>query len=240
MSAVGQALPRLARGGAALVLAAAVAGCAGLVDSSGSASPSQRTDRTPPRQPSTASTRPVDGRQAQRLQRVMTPLIQAMDNPLPLNQVRVGIMDDPHINAASAGGGEFYVTRGLLEKADDQQLAGVIAHELAHDDLHHVAKAQRLGAGLSIGSVILGQISPIAGAIAPIAGQLVMNRYTQTEEYAADRHGMQILQKAGLSPQIMPETLAWLAKTEGSSGGGFFSTHPATGDRIEALRRGSR
>jgi predicted Zn-dependent protease len=36
-----------------------------------------------------------------------------------LNQVRVGIMDDPRVNAASAGGGEFYVTTGLLQKAND-------------------------------------------------------------------------------------------------------------------------
>jgi Zn-dependent protease with chaperone function len=237
MSAVGTALSRTARVGAAFVLAATVTGCAGLLDTSGSASPSQRTDRAPTRTPTAASTRTVDGRQAERLQRVMTPLVNAMDNPLPLNQVRVGIMDDPHINAASAGGGEFYVTRGLLEKANDQHLAGVIAHELAHDDLRHVAKAQRLGAGLSIGTVILGQISPIAGALAPIAGQLVMNRYTQSEEYAADRHGMQILQKAGMPPQIMADTLTWLMQTEGGGSGGFFSTHPATGDRIEALRR---
>jgi predicted Zn-dependent protease len=241
MSARVPHLSRVTRGGLAVMLAASVAGCAGLVDTSGSASPTQRPDGPPSttttRAPS-ASTRTVDARQAERLQRVMTPLINAMDNPLPLNQVKIGIMDDPHINAASAGGGEFYVTRGLLEKANDQQLAGVIAHELAHDDLRHVAKAQRLGAGLSIGTVILGQISPIAGALAPIAGQLVMNRYTQSEEYAADRHGMQILQKAGLSPQIMPDTLTWLMQAEGGgSGGGFFSTHPATGDRIEALRR---
>jgi Zn-dependent protease with chaperone function len=235
MSAVGTR--RLRSTGAALMVAVTVAGCAGIVDTSGSASPSQRTDRPPTATPST-SARPVDARQAQRLQWVMVPLIRAMDNPLPLNQVKVGIMDDSHINAASAGGGEFYVTRGLLEKANDEQLAGVIAHELAHDDLRHVAKAQALGAGVNIGTVILDQISPIAGAIAPIAGRLLMNRYTQSEEYAADRHGMQILQKAGMSPQIMANTLTWLMQTEGGSSGGFFSTHPATGDRIEALRRG--
>jgi predicted Zn-dependent protease len=238
MSARVRLLPRATSAGLAMMLAASVAGCAGLT--SGSASPSDRSDRAPSSTTTarTASTRTVDASHAQRLQRVMTPLVNAMNNPLPLNQVRIGIMDDPHINAASAGGGEFYVTRGLLEKANDQQLAGVLAHELAHDDLRHVAKAQTLGTGLSIGTVILSQISSIAGALAPIAGQLVMNRYTQSEEYAADRHGMQILQKAGMSPQIMADTLTWLTQVEGGgSGGGFFSTHPATGDRIEALRR---
>jgi Zn-dependent protease with chaperone function len=219
---------------AALVLSTTIAGCAGIVggSGSGSASPPQTAGRAP-----TPSGRPVDAQQAQRLQRVMTPLIKAMNRPLPLNQVKIGIIDDAHINAASAGGGEFYVTRGLLERASDQHLAGVLAHEIAHDDLNHVAKAQTLGAGVNIGMILLDQIFPGAGAVAPIAGQLVMNKYTQTEEYAADRHGMEILQKAGISPTVMADTLTWLMQTEGGSSGGFFSTHPATGDRIEALRK---
>jgi Zn-dependent protease with chaperone function len=221
----------------AAALATLLTGCGGLVADSGSASPTSRQPQ--PSSPQQApSTRAVDPQQAERLKRVMIPLIKAMDHPLPTNQVKVGIMDDSHINAASAGGGEFYVTRGLLDRANDQQLAGVLAHELAHDDLRHVAKAQALGTGLNIGMVILDQIVPGSGALTPIAGQLVMNKYSQKEEYAADLHGMEILQKAGMSPDIMPATLTWLMQTEGTSGGGFFSNHPATGDRIQALRQG--
>jgi metalloprotease len=220
-----------------LVLALLLGGCAGVTSTTGSASPPTRDTGRPASSP-TASAKPISGAQAERLKRVMVPLIQAMNRPLPLNQVKVGILDDEHINAASGGNGEFYVTRGLLEKANDQHLAGVLAHELAHDDLNHVAKAQTLGTGLSVGAVILDQIFPGVGAIAPIAGQLVLNKYTQREEYAADQHGAEILQKAGRGGRdVMADTLAWLVKTEGSSSGGFFATHPATSDRIEALRR---
>jgi len=166
----------------------------------------------------------------------MAPLIRAMDHPRPLSQVKVGIMDDPHVNAASAGGGEFYVTTGLLRKANDLQLAGVLAHELAHDDLGHVAKAQALGAGLNIGMVILDQIIPGSGALTPIAGGLIARAYSRNEEYAADRHGVDILKRAGYPAEVMVTTLRWLAQTEGTAGGGFFATHPATADRIEALR----
>jgi Zn-dependent protease with chaperone function len=226
--------------GAGLALALLFGGCAGVTSSTGSASPPQdtRTTQRPPASSPTASAKPIDGAQAERLKRVMVPLLQAMNNPIPLNQVKVGIMDDSHINAASAGHGEFYVTRGLLEKANDQHLSGVLAHELAHDDLNHVAKAQTLGTGLSIGAVLLDQIFPGAGAIAPIAGKLVLNKYTQREEYAADQHGAEILQKAGMPGRdVMADTLSWLMQVEGSSTGGFFATHPATTDRIEALRR---
>ena len=166
----------------------------------------------------------------------MAPLIRAMDHPRPLSQVKVGIMDDPHVNAASAGGGEFYVTTGLLRKANDLQLAGVLAHELAHDDLGHVAKAQARAAGLNIGVVILDQIIPGSGALTPIAGGLIARAYSRNEEYAADRHAVDVLKRAGYPAATMMNTLTWLTQSEGVAGGGFFATHPATADRIEALR----
>jgi len=192
---------------------------------------------TTSRPPSTQSGRPVDVRDAERLRRVMTPLIQAMNNPRPLGKIRVGIMDDPRINAANAGNGEFYVTRGLLEKANDQQLLGVLAHEIAHEDLRHVAKAQTLGAGLNIGMILLDQLIPGSGALTPIAGQLIARGYSRREEYQADAHGAELLRRIGSSKQVMIDTLQWLVQTEGGGPGGFFSTHPATAERIEALRK---
>ena len=167
----------------------------------------------------------------------MVPLIAAMDHPRPLNQVRVGIADDPHVNAASGGDGEFYVTTALLQKASDDQLRGVLAHELAHDDLGHVAKAQALGTGLGIGMIILDQIFPGSGRITPIAGALVTNSYSRTEEYAADHHGVDILTRAGYSKAVMINTLTWLVSTEGASGGGYLATHPSTQERIDALNK---
>ena len=226
---VTRAVTRIVAAGAAAVL---LAGCAGAV-SSPSASPAP----APERKAQTPATKAVDASQAQRLQRLMPPLIQAMNRPRPLKDVKVGLIDDPHVNAANAGNGEFLVTTGLLEKADDAQLQAVLAHEVAHEDLGHVAKAQLLGTGLNIGMVILDQIIPGSGAITPIAGQLIMNRYTRTEEYAADRHGAELLEKIGHTKQQMIDTLTWLVQTEGGSKGGFFSTHPATAERIEALRQ---
>ena len=215
-------------------LAITLIGCAG-VTTSPSGSP--RTGDAAPPPKSSTSAKPIDPSQAQRLQRVMVPLIKGMNKPLPLDKVRVALADDDHVNAASAGGGQFIVTTGLLAKANDDQLRGVLAHELAHDDLGHVAKTQTLGTGLSIGIALLEQILPGSSAVTPLAGQLILNRYTQTEEYAADRHGAEILRRAGLSPEIMASTLSWLMQTEGGSSGGFFATHPATTERIEALRR---
>jgi Zn-dependent protease with chaperone function len=182
------------------------------------------------------ASRPINPAQGERLQRLMVPLIKAMNRPKPLNEVRVGIIDDPQINAANGGGGEFYVTTGLLEKANDDRLQAVMAHEVAHDDLGHVAKAQVLGTGLNIGIVVLDQLFPGSGSITPIAGQLIARGYSRNEEYAADRHGVELLRRVGKPKEVMIDTLSWLMQTSGGSEGGFLATHPATGDRIEALR----
>ena len=215
-----------------VTLAALLTSCA--VETSSEPRPAPRAE-TPQR----TSQAKLDPAQAERLKRVMVPLIKAMNKPRDLSQIKVGIMDDPDINAANAGNGEFFVTTGLLQKANDGQLMAIMAHEVAHEDLGHVAKAKTLGAGLNIGMVILDQIIPGSSALTPIAGALVARAYSRTEEYAADKHGAELLKRTGQSPQLMVDTLTWLMQTSGSGGGGFFATHPNTGDRIEALRQAS-
>ncbi|HEV8471423.1 MAG TPA: M48 family metallopeptidase [Methylomirabilota bacterium] len=222
---------RLARLTALAGFVALTTACAGPTATGGGSAP-QPTTTT--RRPTT--TAKVDPAQAERLQRIMVPLLQVMDHPLKPSEVKVGIMDDPSINAASAGNGEFLVTTGLLQKANDDQLRAVLAHELAHQDLNHVTKAQTLGVGLNIGAIILDQIIPGSGAITPIAGELISRKYSRTEEYAADKHGVDILRRAGYSKQMMIDTLTWLMQTSGGSSGGFLATHPGTGERIQALK----
>jgi predicted Zn-dependent protease len=175
--------------------------------------------------------------QVERLKRTMTALLAVMNNPIPLNRVKVGVVDDPHINAGSAGGGTFIVTTGLLSKADDEKLLGVLAHEVAHDDLRHVAKQQALGTGITLGVIVLSQVFPGSEALTPIAGELLARGYSRREELEADRHAVELLRRLGQPKSVMVNTLAWLIRTEGESRGGFFSTHPATGDRIEALQK---
>jgi predicted Zn-dependent protease len=188
------------------------------------------------RQP--AKTRQLDPRQAERFYRIMTPLLKNMDNPKGPKDVKVGIIDEADINAANAGGGEFYVTTGLLEKANDEQLRGIMAHEIAHDDLGHVAKAQTLGVGLNLGVILLEQLLPGSSAVTPILGSLAARGYSRSEEYAADRHGVEILRRAGYPKDVLINALAWVSRASGGGGGGgFLSTHPATEDRIAQLQK---
>jgi predicted Zn-dependent protease len=203
------------------------------------------TSQAPPGSPAPTAGRqaPPEGRhldpqQAERLKAEMTPLLQKMNHPIPLDQVRIGLMDDSHINAANAGGGEFYVTTGLLQRANDEQLAGVLAHEVAHADLGHVTKLQTIGTGTSIAAVLLNAFGVPGAGLVPLAGNLLVARpYSRDAEYAADRHGAEILQRTGRDgKRIMADTLTWLMQTEGPGAGGFFATHPGTEDRIARVR----
>ena len=215
----------------ALSLAIFLTGCA-VEPSKGPAGPSQPQPTTGPQ------ARQLDPKQQERLKAVMLPLLQKMNNPIPHNQVRIGLLDDPNINAANAGGGEFYVTTGLLQKANDEQLAGVMAHEVAHADLGHVTRLQTIGAGVNIATVLLDALGVPGAGLIPVAGDLLVARpYSRDAEYAADRQGVELLQRTGRDgKRIMATTLEWLMQNAGSGGGGFFATHPGTEDRIQKIR----
>ena len=188
-------------------------------------------------EPAPSRNRRTESGQTERLQAVMIPLIRAMDRPCPVDQVQISVVNQPEINAGNAGGCQFLVTAGLLRQASDDQLRGVLAHEIAHQDLGHVARAQVLDAGLGIGVALLEKFFPGSSAFTPIAGTLIARGYGRTEEYAADRHGVEILRRAGYPAEIMVDTLNWLRAVSGDEGGGFLSTHPAIDERIAALRK---
>jgi predicted Zn-dependent protease len=173
----------------------------------------------------------------ERLRRIMIPLLRATNQPERLNQTRVKIVADPNINAGSAGEGEFLITTGLLQKANDEQLRGILAHEIAHDDLGHPVKMQLVGTGLILGAALLEKVFPASGALTPIAGNLIASSYSRPQELEADRHGVTILRRAGYSKEVMIRALTWIMQIQGNSGGGFLSTHPATDERIRALKR---
>jgi metalloprotease len=208
-----------------------VAGCALGPVSDGSGSPQPR--------PTGSSSGPalerVTEQDAARLRAIIVPLAKASDHPPA--KLAIGVLSDKSINAANAGNGEFYVTRGLLDRANDEQLRAVLAHEMAHNDLGHVAKAQRLETGVAVGSAIIEQVIPNAAIITPIAGTLITRKYSRNEELEADKHGVILLRRVGSSKEAMLNTLTWLASTDGGGGGGWFATHPGTNDRIQALRQ---
>lgn len=163
------------------------------------------------------------------------------------------IIQNPIINAFAAPGGYIGVYSGLIAISQtESELAGVLAHEIAHITQRHLARAfeQRnrlrlpLAAAL-VAALILGAQNPnigLAGIAATQAGaaQLQIN-FTRSNEKEADRVGMQTLAQAGFDPFAMPtffERLQQASRYSGIRLPEFLRTHPVTTSRIaDALGR---
>lgn len=166
------------------------------------------------------------------------------------------IIDDPQINAFAIPGGYVGVNSGLIAAMDqEEQLASVIAHEVAHVTQRHHARAFATGnrttlstAAAVLAAIIIGQASPQAGQAALAAGlaasqQSAIN-FTRGNEIEADRIGIEILAKADYDPLAMAESFAILRRKNSlnTSAGQleYLRTHPLDNNRIaEASDRAS-
>jgi len=152
------------------------------------------------------------------------------------------IVADPSVNAFSIPGGHIYVNQGLIgavDKADE--LAAVMAHEIAHVVARHVLKQidqqQEISA---VGAILLGQ-NP--GALQQILAQIIaggaMARFSRADEKQADDIGLDIMYRANYDPHGMLDMFSKLLAMGGSGGGAasrFFADHPGTQDRINDIQ----
>jgi beta-barrel assembly-enhancing protease len=157
-------------------------------------------------------------------------------------------VNDPSINAFALPGGPLYVNRGLIEAArSEDELAGVMAHEVAHVALRHgthqASKAYLAQAGLGILGGLLGQSSENTAQVVNVIGGVGLNalflKYSRDAESEADATGAQIMARAGYDPIAMADFFALLREKEGSAGSvaTFFSDHPAPADREARIRQ---
>ncbi len=158
----------------------------------------------------------------------------ALEAPFYRYPYRFRLVNDTAINAFALPGGPIYLNRGIVEEADrEAEVAGVLAHEIAHVALRHgtnqASKAQLAQAPLSILGGIFGG-GGVASIVTEVAGGFAANslflRYSRDAERQADLLGAQILYDAGYDPTGMPEFFEKLAADGGGRGAEFFSSHP--------------
>ena len=164
------------------------------------------------------------------------------------------VTDDIEPNAFALPGGYVYVTRGLVALLNSEdELAGVLGHEMAHVLERHAAR--RVGAAtpfallFGIPAGILGAVSPSLGGIVEGTGELasgmVLASYSRDQERDADKHGIVLAAGAGWDPVGLASFLHTLEREEALAGNdpnrpGFFATHPATPERVENVRTAAR
>ena len=151
------------------------------------------------------------------------------------------LADSNTINAFALPGGQIFITVALLSRLEtEDQVAGVLAHEIVHVLARHgaqrIAKSD-LTNGL-VGAVGVASGDASAAQTAAMIGQLVNMQYGRDDELESDRIGVCLMIDAGYDPQEMVSVMQVLA--EASSGNRqpeFFSTHPNPENRIESIQR---
>lgn len=166
--------------------------------------------------------------------------------PMAGRSWRFYVVRDGNINAFNAPGGLVYIHSGLIAEAGNaSELAGVVAHEIAHGVARHGTQRLTRVYGLSVlASVVLGQ-DP--GLVQQIAAQIVAGgavaAFSRDMEREADRLGVRYMAAAGYDPEGMASMFERLIAARQRQPGAverFFSTHPLTEDRIRDVRREAR
>lgn len=155
------------------------------------------------------------------------------------------VLDTPMVNAMALPGGYIYITRGMLERINSEdELAGVLGHEIAHVTARHsaqqISRAQVAQLGLVLGSVLAGpQATQQYGQLAELGLSLLFQRYSRGHETQADLLGTEYLAEAHFNPvgaERMLMTLQRLDKNPASGIERYFMSHPDPAKRVNDVR----
>lgn len=152
---------------------------------------------------------------------------------------RIRVLDDAEPNAFALPGGYVFLNRGLVDAAADlDEVAGVLAHELAHVQLRHGLSNIVRQAGFFIGfSVLIGDLGAVEQVFLSNATSLVEMSFSRDQETQADAEAVALMHRAKLNPLGLPRFLLTLSAQEGIAGAlpSFLSTHPNSQQRSEDL-----
>ncbi len=159
-----------------------------------------------------------------------------------------GVLDSDNINAFATPGGYVLVTKGLLSKLKSEaELAGVLAHEIAHVVKKHHLAAMRKGAGIQAGASLLSEFAAQKGQRNPVVNErlisgikeVMLRGLDKDDEFEADRMGVVIAARAGYDPYGLPSVLQMLQGLNPQDSGLalLFATHPDPNARLDALER---
>jgi predicted Zn-dependent protease len=169
------------------------------------------------------------------------------------------VLEGDELQAVSAPGGFVFVTEGTVRRAkDEDELAAVLAHEIAHVSLRHgvgaiKAATRRQAFGLLVqgagegakeytdargdaGTQQLAELtSTFANAVQDITGELLEKGYSRDLEIAADKEAAKYLQSSAYARGALASYLRSVAAEKSGGEGGWTATHPSPEDRVDAL-----
>ncbi len=157
---------------------------------------------------------------------------------------RFYVVRDASINAFNVPGGLVYINTGLIAQSGSAaELAGAMAHEVAHGVARHgtqrLSKSNELNA---VAGAVLGNSPGVATQVAAqIAAQGAFASFSRADEREADRLGVQYMAAAGYNPDGLSSLLQRLAREEQQGGGiAFFRSHPLSAERVQNVTQLAR
>ena len=162
------------------------------------------------------------------------------DRPYPFKGYRFLVVEAPQVNAVGAPGGFVVVTTGALRAVrSEDELAAIVAHEIAHVQRGHaMAPVERAREQEHITSTMLAGTDKVVhvffGKVVTLGTDFVLDKgYGKANELEADAVARRTLERAGYDPNALGRFLSRL--TGRAAEGGFFDRHPPAVDRVKAL-----
>lgn len=179
-----------------------------------------------------------------RIENIVRRLAEVSDRKDVVYSVRViddSEEDDPIINAMALPGGYIFVYKGLIDFAkSDDELAGVLAHEIGHVTARHgIERLQKSYLAMALQGAAIATESPGVGGGTSFALSAMMLNYSRQDEFEADRLAVRYMQRAGYDPTKMLDFLERLKEEHDKEirSYSYWKTHPHIPQRIANIRK---
>ncbi len=154
-------------------------------------------------------------------------------------QFTFDVIESKEVNAFALPGGPVFFYTGILDRMKtEDEVAGILGHEMTHVVREHWAYAYRDQQKRNIGLTVFSVFGAKSGLLqlADVVGSFYDLRFSRSHESQADEGGFNLVSKAGYNPQGEVEVFRMLAGLGGSGGPEFLSTHPDPGNRVKKLQ----
>jgi len=176
-------------------------------------------------------------------------LASCSDRPNTYSGYHFMVLDSEELNAFAMPGGLIFITKKLISICEtEDELAAVLAHEIAHVQLKHGLKAIESSRWAGVGSLLVQEaaksyskkdlsklVTSFDGMIDDVTQKLVNSGYSRSSEYEADKVAIIILKRCGYNPNALNKMLGHLKRHHKDGGVGFTKTHPHPKNRMEEV-----